>query len=294
MTTRDYFETCSKKGRGMAQRSLDLIEAMRAEAEAAQPITGRGVGYKLFARGLIPSMAKLEMQRVYRLLRIAREQGDIPWEWIVDENRNLERTPTWDDPAAYARATVRDYRRDFWNQQPVRCEVWSEKGTVRGVLQPVLDEYAVGFRVMHRFSGATTVYEVAQDDDGRALIALYVGDFDPSGMFMSEEDLPNRLSRYEGDHVELRRIALTQEHVGGLLSFPAIDKRKDPRYPWFVRNYGKRCWELDAMDPNDLRDCVEQAISGLIEPVAWQRCEVVNKAEQESLKTILEGWPRKC
>ena len=34
------------------------------------------------------------------------------------------------------------------------------------------------------------------------------------------------------------------------------------------------------MDPNDLRDCVEQEIKELIEPVAWERCEVVNKAEQ--------------
>ena len=38
------------------------------------------------------------------------------------------------------------------------------------------------------------------------------------------------------------------------------------------------------MDPNDLRDCVEKAIKELIEPVAWKRCEVVNKAEQESLQ----------
>ena len=57
-------------------------------------------------------------------------------------------------------------------------------------LRPVLDQYAVGFRVMHGFSGATTIYDVAQDDDGRQLIVLYVGDFDPSGMFMSEVDLP--------------------------------------------------------------------------------------------------------
>ena len=38
----------------MAQRSLDLIEAMYEAAEAAQPITGRGIGYKLFTAGLIP------------------------------------------------------------------------------------------------------------------------------------------------------------------------------------------------------------------------------------------------
>jgi len=241
----------------MAQGSLDLIEAMRVIAEAAQPITGRGIGYKLFTQGLIPSMERNDMQRVYRLLLKAREQGIIPWDWIVDETREFERVATWDDPEQYARAVARSYRRDFWNQQPVRVEVWSEKGTVRGVLAPVLDEYAVGFRVMHGFSGATTINDVAQDDDGRPLIVLYVGDFDPSGMFMSEVDLPERLERYGGDHVTLKRIALIVEQLEGLPSFPAADKRKDPRYKWFVANHGRHCWELDAMDPNDLRDCVE-------------------------------------
>jgi hypothetical protein len=288
----EHFEPGSKKprGRGMARASRDLIEAMAAIAESAQPITGRGVGYKLFTAGLIPSMAKPEMQRVYRLLRIAREEGDIPWDWIVDETRSLERVSTWADPEAYARCVARSYRRDFWDQQPFRVEVWSEKGTVRGVLAPVLDHYAVGFRVMHGFSGATTIYEVSQDDDGRILVALYVGDYDPSGMFMSEEDLPTRLDKYEGDHVAVRRIALTPEQVSALPSFPASDKRADPRYPWFVRNYGEHCWELDAMDPNVLRDCVEREITCRIEPKAWMRCEDINKAERESLKTIIEQW----
>jgi hypothetical protein len=288
--TTEYSGTGSRKGRGKARRSLDLIEAMYLAAKAAQPITGRGIGYKLFTAGLIPSMARSEMQRVYRLLKEAREQGDIPWEWIVDETRSLERTSTWANPEAYARGVARSYRRDFWDQQPNRVEVWSEKGTIRGVLAPVLDEYAVGFRVMHGFSSATSVHDIADDDDGRDLIALYVGDYDPSGMFMSQEDLPSRLADYDGHHVDVRRIALTRAQVVGLPSFPATDKKKDPRHQWFCSNYGKSCWELDAMDPNDLRDCVEGAIVDLIEPVAWKRCEVVNKAEQESLKTILGKW----
>ena len=100
-------ETCSKKVRGRARRSLDLIEAMYAAAEKAHPITGRGIGYKLFTAGLIPSMARNEMQRVYRLLKEAREEGTIPWEWIVDETREIERVSTWDDPAEYARAVAR-------------------------------------------------------------------------------------------------------------------------------------------------------------------------------------------
>jgi hypothetical protein len=291
--TGDYSGTGTKIGRGMAQASLDLIEAMRVIAEAAQPITGRGVGYKLFVQKLIRSMERNDMRVVYRLLLKARELGTIPWEWIVDETRSLERVSTWDNPEQYARAVATSYRRDFWNQQPHRVQVWSEKGTVRGLLAPVLDKYAVGFNPVHGFNSGTNTHEVAEYYDGRPLIILYVGDFDPSGMYMSEKDLPARFAKYDGDHIELRRIALTRAQTRGLPSFPATDKRKDPRYKWFVANHGHHCWELDAMDPNDLRDCVEQAIIELIEPVAWQRCEVVNKAEQASLRTILKQWPRK-
>jgi hypothetical protein len=277
--------------RGRGARSEALIAAMHDICRAAQPITGRGVGYKLFTRALIPSMSTKDMRVVYRLLKIAREDGIIPWEWIVDETRQLERLPAWDDPDQYARCVVRGYRRDYWNQQPARVEVWSEKGTVRGVLQPVLDEYAVGFRVMHGFGSATAVYDVASDFDGeRDLIALYVGDWDPSGMYMSEHDLPARLQRYDGYHVQLKRIALTQDQVGSLPAFPASDKARDPRYPWFVRNFGNRCWELDALDPNDLRNCVEAEIAFCLDWEAWQHCKSIENAERESLQEVMRAW----
>jgi len=44
--TADYFETGSKipRGSGMAQNSLDLIQAMAEIAETVRPVTGRGVG----------------------------------------------------------------------------------------------------------------------------------------------------------------------------------------------------------------------------------------------------------
>jgi hypothetical protein len=274
----------------MARRSLALIEAMYVEAEKAQPITGRGIGYKLFVRGLISSMGETNMKKVYRLLKEARERGMIPWEWIVDETRELERVPSWDDPSEYADTVIRSYRRDYWKQQPVRVEVWSEKGTVRGVCSPVLNKYGVGFRVLHGFSGATTIYDVSQNDDRRPLIILYIGDYDPSGLCMSDVDLPDRFKRYGGDHVEIKRIALLPEHLMELPSFPASDKKKDTRYGWFVRRYGGQCWELDALDPNALRNMVEAAILKQIEPVAWARCKVVEHAERESIKGVLRKW----
>jgi hypothetical protein len=289
-----HFRTGSKIGRGRAQRSLDLIEAMYDIAMKAEPITGRGVGYKLFSANYIPSMiAKIMNGTVYRLLKEAREEGTIPWEWIVDETRQLEKISSWVNPAAYMRAVARSYRRDFWQQQPVRIEIWSEKGTVRGVLQPVLDEYGVGFRVLHGFGSATVLNEVSQDDDGRPLIILYVGDFDPSGMCMSERDIPERLARYGGDHITIKRIALLRSDctlLGRRPAFNVSEKKKDPRAPWFRKTYGQLCWELDAMDPNDLRSRVEQEIKKHIEPVAWERCRVVDLAERESMGQFLDTW----
>jgi hypothetical protein len=287
----EYFDTSLKKGRGRSQRSLDIIKAMHNIAEASQPITGRGVGYKLFSLNLIPSMSK--MQAVYRLLKEAREEGTIPWEWIVDESRELEQVATWDNPADYMECTARDYRRNFWQQQPERIVVWSEKGTIRGVLQPVLDEYGVGFRVMHGFSSATIINEMSQDDDGRPFTILYVGDYDPSGLYMSERDIPERLERYGGDHITVERIALLPADctlLGRRPAFNVSEKKKDPRAPWFRKNYGQLCWELDAMDPNDLRSRVEDEINKHIEPVAWKRCRVVDAAERESMQRFLDKW----
>jgi hypothetical protein len=260
--------------------------------KAAQPITGRGVGYKLFVAKQIKSMSQADMQRVYRLLKEAREQGIIPWGWIVDETRELERAPSWNHPEEFAESAIRGYRRDFWKQQPERCEVWSEKGTIRGVLQPVLDEYGVGFRVMHGYASATAVNDVATIyDDTRPLTALYVGDFDPSGLHMSEADLPARLAKYGGVHVQVKRIALTQEQLAPLVPFPARDKRKDPRYDWFVFEHGNQCWEIDALDPNELRSCVETFIKAcILDPDAWERCDQINKAERHSLRQVMTSW----
>ncbi|MBR0714045.1 hypothetical protein [Bradyrhizobium liaoningense] len=292
--TSEYFQTSMKKGRGRSQRSKDLIQAMYDIVEEAQPITGRGVGYKLFSRDLIPSMSRNDMQAVYRLLKEAREEGSIPWDWIVDETRELEQVSTWDDPAAFVRCVARSYRRDFWIQQPQRVEVWSEKGTVRGVLQPVLDEYGVGFRVMHGFGSATIINDVAQqDDDGRPLTILYIGDYDPSGLYMSEVDIPERLKRYGGNHVFVRRIALLRrdcDRLGRRPAFNVKEKKKDPRAPWFRKTYGQLCWELDAMDPNDLRARVDVEIGMYIEPDAWERCRVIDQAERESLRHVLDKW----
>jgi hypothetical protein len=278
------------RGRRLAQKSKDLIDISFRILEEIQPASVRAVCYQLFGRGVIPTMKTSETQKVSRLLVHAREKGLIPWGWIVDETRAPERTAAWDNLSDYGQAIVRSYRKDFWRHQIDLVEVWSEKGTVRGVLAPVLEEFAVTFSVKHGFDSATSINNIADQtyDRDRPLIALYVGDWDPSGLCMSEKDLPERMARY-GASVRLQRIALTDADVHDSYlpsSFQADTKSKDPRHRWFVENYGNECWELDALPPPILRARVREAIIAHIDMDAWEHCSRVESAELKSLRGI--------
>ena len=132
----------------------------------------------------------------------------------------------------------------------------------------------------------------------------------PSGLYMSEADLPNRLVKYGAhlhhdgqcwnhnsltpciDQIELNRVALLPDDCGDLQSFDVITKKKDPRYGWYRKHTcgEARAWELDAMHPPDLRDRVEDHIRRNIDIVAWERTGLAEKAEQASLRHVLSRW----
>lgn len=218
------------------------------------------------------------------------------------------------DPVAYGRAVQHSYRRNKWEAQKTHVSVWSEKGTVEGTLKPVLQKYEVPFQVLHGWSGATPLWEAAQANlarDQDSLI-LYVGDYDPSGMGMSETDLPQRLARYttttpaekglprgyvnellKGVRLSIRRVALTREDtlaLGPATRFPASDKQKDSRHGWFVRTFGDGCWELDALSPNLLRDRVEAAIVDVLDPVSWGRYVHAEEVERATIAEACRSW----
>lgn len=275
-------------GRGISQASKRIVEAAYQVLEAEHPASVRAVCYRLFALGIIGSMKKAETNKVSTQLVKARENGVIPWEWIVDETRETELTTTWTDPEDYFNTVARAFRKDLWQTQEQRVLLVSEKGTVRGTLEPIIKRFAVPFLVMHGFGSATAIYDLARQTAfaDRPLNILYIGDWDPSGLYMSEEDLPRRLDRYEADNYDLRRIALIEADLHGLSSFDAGTKTGDRRHKWFVSNYGSLCYELDALAPSALRARVEAEISDCIAWQEWERAEKVAKVEADSIRAV--------
>jgi hypothetical protein len=272
-----------------------MVAAARDILAEIQPATVRAVCYKLFTLDLIGKMTKANTDKVSRALVWARETNQIPWEWIVDETRDVEQTPAWSDPQSLISAAVSQYRKDYWRHQPLHVEVFSEKGTVRGTLKPVLDEFGVAFRVLHGYGSATAIKAIAEQSAAseKPFIALYVGDWDCSGLHMSEIDLPQRIAMY-GGAVRVIRLALSEHDVefGDLPSFDAETKKLDPRYRWFVGKYGPTCWELDALSPALMRERVKDAITTLLDLESWNAMVKVEAAERESMSDVLGQWSK--
>ena len=281
----------TRRGKSASTQRLEI--AILEIVEERAPITVRGVAYALFSLGLIDNMATKNTAKVSRVMTAMREEDELDWTEIVDGSRAIDRVSTWSNPSAIIDAAVRGYRRDYWQDQDSLIEVWSEKSTVAGVLAPVLNEFGVTFRVMKGFGSFTSVRQAAQDSldvpADKDAVALYIGDYDPSGMFMSEIDLPDRLERY-GSAWEFERIAVLESDTDDLPSFDAATKSGDMRYRWFVENYGYQCWELDAINPTDLRNRVREQIETRLNLPAWDHAKLVEAVEVKSMSQFHKAW----
>lgn len=282
--------------RGRSRTTLSLLDICKEIIQETAPITIRGVAYRLFVAGHIDSMAKKNTQKISRLLTWAREEGEVDWDDIVDESRAIEGWAQYKDLEEFGQYIQTLYTRDFWAHQKHRLMVISEKSTVAGILRPVLQVYGVAFFSVHGFNSATKMHELATSiaADTRQTILLYVGDYDPSGLFMSAWDLEARLADYgagapEDNFYTLTRIALTKSDTQQLTSFPAKDKEKDPRYRWFVSRYGDECWELDAMSPVELRERVKDEIERYIDPDEWDHHQRIETLQRETTRQMAQA-----
>jgi len=289
---RKHFPAGSNGKRGKADATINALAHMYEIVAETKPITGRGVGYRLLNRGVITTMAN--MNAVYVQLVCAREEGLIPWDWIVDETRDLEIGVSYATRKSAYETLIYNYAHPLWLSQPHDCEIWSEKGTIRGLIKQILDEYRLGLRVFHGYTSATCLYEVATELK-RPVVALYIGDHDPSGCDMRESDIPKRLDRYGkmvgvDIKVDFRVVALTAEQISkhGLPSVPA--KPKDPRYNEYVREHGTSCWELDALDPRTLREILREQVETLIDWEAWNEAKEVERNWRREFEGAVRRW----
>jgi hypothetical protein len=258
--------------------------------EAGQPMTGRGLFYRMISAGHLPSTDKVHLKRLGRITTILREHGVVPFHWIVDGVRSTLKPSSWSGLADYSETVRRVYRKNYWASLPDYLHVFIEKDAMAGVLQPITYDYDVSLSVIRGYVSLSFAHEIATQwsQIEKPITAFYFGDFDPSG-FDLERDLREKLEKYSGGcSFEWVRLGVTEEDFDAFNLLRLTPKVKDRRTAAFRRAGYTGCAELDAIPATALRERLEEAICNHIPAAEWERLTAVEAAERKSVVAIMK------
>lgn len=222
----------------------------------------------------------------------ARERGYVDWDLIKDDLKKVVIPDSFDSPEEILEAAVSSYRRDRQENQPTHIELWGEKKTLAGVLEPWAWKFGIPVLASMGEFSTTCLWRATMRllEDGRPVVILYVGDFDPSGVNSVEQNIRNKLLKYSAGklQIEVRRIAITKEQALRLKLPPAMTKKEDTRTAGFVEEHGDTTWEVEALPPGELERIIEAAIEGTLEKKVYQDALDQEAEELSHLKELIK------
>lgn len=252
-----------------SQATIDIVNQILDEySEKGYDLSLRQLYYQLVARGYIENSIQ-SYKRIGNLVNDGRLAGLIDWDMITDRGRTKVEVSHWGSPRDIVYSAARSFRIDKWQNQKYYVMVMVEKQALEGVLIPVCRGLDIPFIANKGYSSASAMYEIGKDlqhrmDRGKQIVMLYLGDHDPSGIDMTR-DVQERLSMFSGcsafEEVQVDRLALNLDQIEALNPPPNPAKESDARYEKYVKRYGETCWELDAIEPTQLAQIVERAVS---------------------------------
>src|SRR5438067_1723869 len=170
-----------------------LLELLREhERDDALPTSGRFLYYELIARSVI-SKEKTGARRPDQIATDAliqlREDGSIPWDWIVDETRLLDDYSGSTSIKSAVLGYLPHARLDPWRRRTVL--VLTESRSLAGVLRSIAFEYRVHIASTNGQCGGFLHTKIAPLLEhafiaGKLPRVLYLGDFDLCGNQIEE------------------------------------------------------------------------------------------------------------
>lgn len=282
----------------MAMKYKEVVRLVNEVLTQYQEATVRQIYYRLVSP---PYQYMANTRSMYTsfdvMLTHAREEGLIDWRQIVDRSRTVM------EPEGLVYEDIEDfmsnlksnldswwqrYAIDLWEGQEYRLKVFVEKDALAGIVSEIALPQQVSVIPGRGYNSFSQLMSQAESFRGidKSIILLYFGDFDPSGLDI-DRSAYERLSSYSGADIKMFRIALTEDDIASLPPNPT--KAADSRSRDYVAKYGDRCWELDALPPDQLRGRVRQAIDYYKKVGQWAADQDRLMADRQTLKARIEN-----
>src|ERR1017187_7985212 len=231
-------------------------------------------------------------QDVIAALTILREQGMIPWDWIVDETRHVTDMTCSRTVMDSVEQVLKYARIDPWQYAGTRPVVVCESRSLSGVLSATCSEYGVNIAATNgqcagflrtKLAGVLN----AQPSDQRISV-LYCGDLDPQG-----EDIECNTRSVlrtcithgvttgyiSQDVFDWERLMLTAEQVEEhtLSSIIKSDKRKNHGAPY-------EAWECESLSQKLIVTLLEERLKDMLLPTTLDFINTEADKQRESIK----------
>jgi hypothetical protein len=278
-------------------RSWIIENSKKILEEYTGGITVRQLHYRLVAIGMINDMN--HYKRVVTAMTKARWDDIVDMESFIDRERSMYGETADDDKDLddeiengkdQVKAWMNAYRLNRWSNQKNYVEVWIEKKALQGVFERPCLHKNVGLAPCKGYPSITFLNEASKRfedavDNGKKVILLYFGDYDPSGA-----DIPRSIQENlwrMGIEVEVKRIALNSDQIKEM-NLPGVPpKVTDSR----TANWsGGDVVECDAIEPKTLTRMCEEAIEKHFDRDLYSELKEKEKAEREQYKQALKDF----
>ena len=254
-------------------------------------LTGRQLFYQLVSRNEVLNDPD-EYKKLLENVRKGRMSGLVDWDHIVDRTRQVHIPSSYEHAGQILEESAMLFRRDPWeaSNQGIRPEVWVEKDALIDVVEQACNPYQVPCMSIRGYSSITALRDGAlrlkrHMDRGLRPIVFYLGDHDPTGLQIAE-NIGEKLALFAGEPIKVNRIGLTLEQVRIYGPPPNTPKETDSRTRDYVAQFGNECWELDALEPRDIINLIQDHLRGCITDVdSWNQ---VKTEDAETRNQLLE------
>jgi hypothetical protein len=278
--TATYPASQIKRQRASKAQVEERRQSLLAIIREMRPMTVRQVFYQATVRGLVEK-TEGGYDKVQSDLTLLRRAGELPYDSLADNTRWQRKPTTFCSVEDALRETATLYRKALWNDSDAYVEIWLEKDALAGVIYPITDMYDVPLMVARGYASLSFLHSAAEYIEGLEVPAYiyHLGDFDPSGVNAGQKIEETLREMAPGAEIVFERIAVTPEQIEAWNLPTRPTKASDSR----SKNFGAISVELDAIEPNDLRELVQQTIQFHLPA---QQFEVLKAAEESERKLI--------
>ena len=266
---------------------------------AMYPMTVRQVFYQATVRGIVEKSeagyAKVQTDLVHMrkagfwrrrpmtMLRTPPEFLRLPYGWLADNTRWQRKPRTYNSIGEALRNTAKFYRKALWTEVDSYVEIWLEKDALSGVVYPVTNEFDVPLMVARGYASLSFLHSAAEQINTLdvPVYIYHLGDFDPSGVNAGEKIEETLRELAPNADIIFERLAVTTTQVRDWRLPTRPTKKSASR----AKTCGAESVELDAIEPEQLRQLVRDAIERHLPP---EQFEVLKTAE-ESERIQLAG-----